>query len=1049
MSIMNNAKKSGRVRYRVVSALVVFAAVISLISLAGQSLGSSATNLKGWIWNAYTPKGSTDKIGLGWSSLNCLNDFDNDGELENQCDISASPRPYGLNIALGADGTLNGTDDYVQGCVWSSAYGWICFNKSDAQCSTLAGTPPGNPNTAACSDLSSNGVAVRSYSGYFYYLDSPVYSSWGSPTLTSSQRATILSLWSSTDTVKSYIGFPTEPGNLTLASTTNATTEGNKLFGCFGCTTTSGTSGSCKACLNVSTEDEDSSPGPATNPNPNLLAWNCSDCTVTDPDGGSCLLNRDKNSCKASSCTGMTAYTGVVVNEYPASSGQYEMCGWGFNAYSDTGAIKNQYSIIDDSHDDDGLSTDMEPDADGVPAFFFFSHDDATGENSSRIGRCVDPACKTKKSVLVNPLIGYNTEVSHARVSVNPVNNVPTATYGYSDGIDVRIAYCTDASCSAAEEKNVVAPCTAGSYTATYRATSAVGADGFPVISYYTVGGTQCGGVFGNDVKFIKCNDSFCSSHSVAKSLTGSGNGGFYNDIEIMPTTNNPVVVYGSGNHYYIVKCADASCGTVNGPYVVATGPDVTTTYTRLDMEFADASTVYVSYFYTANSSVGPYGYYVQKINLSSCSGPIWSTCTGLPAPKLIATATGAAGDGFNSLAIDRSGFPVVSYLLGSTKTMYIVRCNDAECTTITGPIAIKPTGENIKLETNVIIGTDDFPSASYYDSAGKAFRFVKCNSFDCTTARNRGLGWLAFNPQRVGDVTHVYGEGNIFSGGNITSPVGPAVGKYNSAYIIEASGEIKNWFSSRQYSYDQRGISSPYLKEGAGQPQVYQSIFGKLDYKGIVTDVGTGDEVALNKTGTNKYGGQITRMLPSDREIPDVNSNALNNRVFFWKNPGDSISMNNAQTIICEVGENGAGVVVIDGNLQIDGNISYGSSCSPSKLRDVASLVWIVRGDVTIAPAVTTIAGTFIVLGDGDPDKCPPLSSTDSENCGRFNTGASDSPFTSQGAVLARQFNFQRTYSSSSGPAETFIADGRLQANTPAGLSDLAKSLPRFSGGF
>lgn len=40
----------------------------------------------GWMWNAFQFANSDDAIGLGWTSLNCLNDFDNDGLLENRCD---------------------------------------------------------------------------------------------------------------------------------------------------------------------------------------------------------------------------------------------------------------------------------------------------------------------------------------------------------------------------------------------------------------------------------------------------------------------------------------------------------------------------------------------------------------------------------------------------------------------------------------------------------------------------------------------------------------------------------------------------------------------------------------------------------------------------------------------------------------------------------------------------------------------------------------------------------------------------------------------------
>ncbi|MBI4090723.1 MAG: hypothetical protein HY422_01750, partial [Candidatus Komeilibacteria bacterium] len=398
-----------------------------------------------------------------------------------------------------------------------------------------------------------------------------------------------------------------------------------------------------------------------------------------------------------------------------------------------------------------------------------------------------------------------------------------------------------------------------------------------------------------------------------------------------------------------------------------------------------------------------------------------------------------------SAMTVDKNGYPIISfgYQSGNLK---VVHCNDEHCQSYS---KTDVSTDQINLGLGVAIGDDGFPVIAYRKEADQSLRYIKCGTLTCSPQSLKGLGWVAFSPKRVGDITYVEGQGNIFSGGNIYSPVGPPVNKYNSAYIIEASGDITNWFSQNLYKFGQRGIASPYLKEGSGQSQVYQSALGKLDYKGIVTDVVTGKEVSpTNQNGTNKYGGVLTYRSPSDAGLPD--SDALAKRVFFWKNPGSLININ-AQTINCQAGTNGAGIIVIDGDLTINGDVTYGSSCNSglSKLSEIASLVWIVRGDVTIDPSVEYLAGTFIVLGDGNPAKCPALSSLSSNGCGRFSTGTSDAQLTSYGAVLARQFSMERTYPAETGPSELFISDGRLQANTPAGLSDLAKSLPRFSGGF
>ncbi|MBI4091046.1 MAG: hypothetical protein HY422_03405, partial [Candidatus Komeilibacteria bacterium] len=370
--------------------LIAFFVIGGVILIAGARTFGSALDVRGWIWNAYQPKNSTDKFGLGWVSMSCLNDFDNDGQLENEC---VTPRPYGLEVNDGADNALGGTGanaDYVQGCAWSSAYGWICFNGGDAASGAQCNTEDAD-NGPACADLSTNGVVIKNFNNYFYYLDSPTYNdgTWGA--LGSAQRSTILSLWSAADKAKSYISFPTEPGNPALASTTD---PGETLFGCFNCDPETK---KCGACLNASTEVED-----AKNVNPNLLCWDCGNgtaCTVNDT--GSCQDNRDKNTCIASSCFACTAFTGVVVNQNP--QGTYEMCGWGYHAYDDASAGGENSSRTLDSlaTKNIGRRARIVVPPDGLPAIAYIGQDSSNFDRLKFI-KCGDPGCQITSTIFLS-----------------------------------------------------------------------------------------------------------------------------------------------------------------------------------------------------------------------------------------------------------------------------------------------------------------------------------------------------------------------------------------------------------------------------------------------------------------------------------------------------------------------------------------------------------------------------------------------------------------------------------------------------------------------
>ncbi|MEK7583858.1 MAG: hypothetical protein AAB490_01320, partial [Patescibacteria group bacterium] len=178
----------------------------------------------------------------------------------------------------------------------------------------------------------------------------------------------------------------------------------------------------------------------------------------------------------------------------------------------------------------------------------------------------------------------------------------------------------------------------------------------------------------------------------------------------------------------------------------------------------------------------------------------------------------------------------------------------------------------------------------------------------------------------------------------------------------------------------------------------------------------------------------------------------------------GLTISTSTTRTIDCGDGASrGAGIVVVDGDLHVgaDAKVLYGSSstnCTTmSSLRHLPSLVWIVQGDVIFegdSSAAQQVSGVFAVLGNPASTGCPTLDVA-SNHCGRVSTGRSDKILTIGGGMIARQYNFERTTSAlscgvaTSCPAEAFVADGRLQANPPSGLSRFADSVPRFTFGF
>jgi len=102
-----------------------------LIAGAGIKAGPQ-DNVYGWAWAGAPQAVPPEKLGLGWISFNCLNDYDGDGTKEDHC-TGVNPETglgyvnYGVNIEP--------STGFFEGFAWSENIGWIWFAPTD--------TPPG------------------------------------------------------------------------------------------------------------------------------------------------------------------------------------------------------------------------------------------------------------------------------------------------------------------------------------------------------------------------------------------------------------------------------------------------------------------------------------------------------------------------------------------------------------------------------------------------------------------------------------------------------------------------------------------------------------------------------------------------------------------------------------------------------------------------------------------------------------------------------------------------------------------------------------------
>ncbi len=285
-----------------------------------------------------------------------------------------------------------------------------------------------------------------------------------------------------------------------------------------------------------------------------------------------------------------------------------------------------------------------------------------------------------------------------------------------------------------------------------------------------------------------------------------------------------------------------------------------------------------------------------------------------------------------------------------------------------------------------------------------------------------QGPGWVQFLgrlnvPWLETQYGSIYGRANVGSTDTVAAPSG----QYNASYCILATGSIINLTSQNQ----ECSVSSYRDLDFPKVNKKYKTISGIIDF-----------ETILNGEEENYITSDI------DASLPQV----LGGQVHYFSGQADyfidqPMTFYNARSL----NSSGAGTVVINGNLHINSNLYYENSRVSSQIENLASVAWIVKGDVIVDPSVASLVGSFIVLGQQGIN-CP------TANCGHFKTGsdlADPLQLVVKGLIMAKQFTFERSYKKDAAAAEKIIYDGRVLVNTPPGLTDVAKGLPIWREAF
>ena len=300
------------------------------------------------------------------------------------------------------------------------------------------------------------------------------------------------------------------------------------------------------------------------------------------------------------------------------------------------------------------------------------------------------------------------------------------------------------------------------------------------------------------------------------------------------------------------------------------------------------------------------------------------------------------------------------------------------------------------------------------------------------------GAGWLHFNTE-FGNSYIVFPwlqtvYGSIYTPNLVRQKAG--VEGRNATYCIFAQDinvNIKAQNCENIASGLVTGVDTGFPEDIAGRG-VYRNALGKIDIEGLTRKT---------SGARNKYGHLVNDLPAGSWTGPS--DGILKGEVYHFT--GDLQIPVSGLTFLNGANQAGNGIIIVDGDLTINGEINYGAGV-PAKLKELASAAWIVKGDVKVDSNIEKVAGAFIVLGSGSTCQVDPTSNVDypkylANKCGVFFSGESDKSFTALGLIIAKAFDFSRTFAEILQGSERIIYDGRLSANPPPGLVGFVEGLP------
>ena len=264
-----------------------------------------------------------------------------------------------------------------------------------------------------------------------------------------------------------------------------------------------------------------------------------------------------------------------------------------------------------------------------------------------------------------------------------------------------------------------------------------------------------------------------------------------------------------------VLHCGNANCTAGNS----VTSPDtVGNVGSHTSLALDAAGNPVVSYWDNTN----------ENLKVLHCGNADCTAGNAITSPD----TAGSVGR-YTSLALDASGFPVVSYVHFTTQDLKVLHCGNANCTA--GNSITSPDTGDIDGDTSLALDASGNPVVSYRDDSSQDLKVLHCGNANCTaatpslspdTAGNVGT-YASLEINGAGNPVVSYrddtnqdlkvlrcGNANCTAGNAITSPdtVGNA-GTYTSLELDGAGNPVVSYRDDIRRGLEGAGVQHAHLR--------------------------------------------------------------------------------------------------------------------------------------------------------------------------------------------------------------------------------------------